>query len=239
MNYDAVFSGDYRFFYEPLATSHRSDYDAGLLMNAFQAAPPGPILDVGCGDGRLVRRLRATGRQIIGVDRSESMIDAAKEHDPEHGQDYKFGDLRQLDMQSVFAGAFSWFTSFGYESDDENRAILSAIVDALVPGGIFIIDVINRDFIIKNFREVIVVERGDCFMIDQNKYCTRKNQIHTSRAYIREGVRRSQFSVRLFGLPELSDWLRTAGLVDVHVPAYAADKDTVPETRIILMGRKL
>lgn len=46
--------------------------------------PPGKrTLDVGCGEGRLSRDLKALGHQVVGVDASPTMLGAAREADPE------------------------------------------------------------------------------------------------------------------------------------------------------------
>jgi ubiquinone/menaquinone biosynthesis C-methylase UbiE len=45
-------------------------------------AAPRRLLDLGCGEGRLSRDLRAAGHDVVGVDASHSMIQAAREVDP-------------------------------------------------------------------------------------------------------------------------------------------------------------
>lgn len=46
--------------------------------------PPGRrTLDLGCGEGRLARDLNALGHDVVAVDSSELLIDAAREADPE------------------------------------------------------------------------------------------------------------------------------------------------------------
>jgi Methyltransferase domain len=48
-------------------------YTRGVLARRLdRIAPPGPILDVGSGDGALLRTLRARGREAVGLERSAS-----------------------------------------------------------------------------------------------------------------------------------------------------------------------
>src|ERR687886_1547383 len=48
--------------------------------------PPGRrTLDVGCGEGRLARDLRALGHSIVAVDAAPSMVRHARELDPDGG----------------------------------------------------------------------------------------------------------------------------------------------------------
>ena len=50
---------------------------------AFLPAPGRLTLDIGCGEGRVTRDLRALGHRVVGVDRSPTMVAAAREADPE------------------------------------------------------------------------------------------------------------------------------------------------------------
>jgi SAM-dependent methyltransferase len=46
-------------------------FSRGLLARRLdRIAPPGPVLDVGAGDGSLLRALRARGREAVGLERS-------------------------------------------------------------------------------------------------------------------------------------------------------------------------
>ncbi|MCH7682010.1 SAM-dependent methyltransferase, partial [candidate division KSB1 bacterium] len=41
--------------------------------------------------------------------------------------------------------------SFGYFEDSEERLVLKKVFDALKPGGRFLMELLNRDFLIRNF----------------------------------------------------------------------------------------
>jgi SAM-dependent methyltransferase len=45
--------------------------------------PAGLTLDVGCGEGRLTRDLRALGYDVVGFDRSEALVEEARRADPD------------------------------------------------------------------------------------------------------------------------------------------------------------
>jgi SAM-dependent methyltransferase len=45
-------------------------------------APPARVLDLGCGEGRFSRDLKALGYDVVGVDRSPTLVAAAREADP-------------------------------------------------------------------------------------------------------------------------------------------------------------
>jgi SAM-dependent methyltransferase len=57
-------------FYEWVAAPAVTGIVAPVLEEQLRAAPPGTVLDVGCGGGAIAARLRAGGRSLVGVDPS-------------------------------------------------------------------------------------------------------------------------------------------------------------------------
>lgn len=49
------------------------------LIEVIAAGQPGRLLDVGCGEGWLARELSPRGFEVVGVDASEPLIDAARQ----------------------------------------------------------------------------------------------------------------------------------------------------------------
>jgi SAM-dependent methyltransferase len=70
-----------RWAREPGHDSYWKFHREGFL--ASLPAPGRLTLDVGCGEGRVTRDLRATGHYAIGLDQSSTMIAAAREADPD------------------------------------------------------------------------------------------------------------------------------------------------------------
>ena len=52
--------------------------------SVYELLPPpaGLTLDVGCGEGRVSRELRARGYDVVGFDASQTLVEAAREADP-------------------------------------------------------------------------------------------------------------------------------------------------------------
>src|SRR5882757_603331 len=56
-------------------------------------------LDVGCGEGRFCRMLKATGVAVTGIDPTPKLLDAARQRDP--SGDYRLGRAEQLGFEAA------------------------------------------------------------------------------------------------------------------------------------------
>lgn len=95
--------------------------------------PPASALEVGCGEGRVSRDLGSRGYEIIGLDVSPTLVDAAREADA--AGTYIVGDAAALPFAD---GAFDLVVSYNVLIDVEDmpRAIAEA-GRVLRPGGWF------------------------------------------------------------------------------------------------------
>jgi len=93
--------------------------------------PGGPVLDVGCGEGRLPRDLKALGYEVIGIDASSTLIGAAREADPDG--DYRVADGAAVPLPDASMAIVTAFMSL-HDIDDMEGAVRE-IARILVPGG--------------------------------------------------------------------------------------------------------
>jgi SAM-dependent methyltransferase len=217
---DAVFGPDYLHFYGPLLTEERNDRDAEAVWRLAGLVPRSDVLDAPCGHGRIANRLAAMGAAVTGLDITPAFLDIARRGATERGLDVEYvaGDLRELGFSERFDAAVSWFTSFGYWDDPTCRAVLAGYARALRPGGRLLIEVQNRDRIVRGFLPWVVQHAGEDFMIDTHEFDAAANRIHTSRVSVVGAERRATaFTVRLFTPTELRDWLLVAGFGEVDV----------------------
>ena len=104
---------------------------AESLVEALQPQPGERILDLGCGDGFLTRRIAESGATVVGVDNSPQMIAAAKER----GVDARHVSGEALPFDREFDAVFS-NAALHWMSDHD--AVLRGVHRALKPGGRFV-----------------------------------------------------------------------------------------------------
>ena len=105
-----------------------------LGQAALELLDPRPgerILDVGCGEGTLTRRIAERGASVVGIDQSESMVGAARAA----GLDVRLGDAARLEFASEFDAAFS---NAALHWMRDGAAVARGVFAALKGGGRFV-----------------------------------------------------------------------------------------------------
>lgn len=184
------------------------------------------VLDLACGHGELANRLAARGCRVTGLDSSAVFLDRARADAVAAGVsvEYVAGDMRQIPWTGRFDRVINWSTAFGYFDDATNRAVLDGIVRVLRPGGRLAMDLDNLTTFLASYcpsRVVAVRDNGD-MLVDRYHLDALTGRFEAERTVIRGGrARRVTFVKRLFGFPELRDWLFAAGFTAAN--AYGED----------------
>lgn len=102
-------------------------------------APRGLTLDIGCGEGRLPRDLRAQGHEVMGIDASPTLIEHARQADP--GGDYRAADAAALPVPD---GSIDLVTAFMVLHDvDDLDAALREIARVMRPDATLAVAVVH------------------------------------------------------------------------------------------------
>ncbi len=193
---------------------------AELAWLLLDLRPGMSVLDLACGHGELATRLAARGCRVTGLDSSAVFLDRARADAAAAGVsvEYVAGDMRQIPWTGRFDRVINWSTAFGYFDDTANRAVLAGIVRVLRPGGRLAMDLDNLTrFLASYCPSRVVAARGDGDMlVDRYHLDALTGRFEAERTVIRSGrTRRVTFVKRLFGFPELRDWLLSAGFTTV------------------------
>jgi ubiquinone/menaquinone biosynthesis C-methylase UbiE len=213
-DFDEVFDDDYLYFYGP-ALEQSSETDAALVWRLVGAQAGSEILDLACGHGRIANRLAANGANVTGLDATPAFLERARSEATARGVDveYVHGDMRSLPWgEASFDCVVSWFTSFGYFDEDDNRRVLAEARRVLRPGGRLLLENNNLSGVLGRWLPSVVIERDGDLSIDRGRFDPTTGRARTERTVLRGGqVRRFVFSVRMFIAVELRRWLLDAG----------------------------
>ena len=108
------------------------------------------VLDIACGKGRHAKAISERGYQVIGTDLSPNSIDEANKMKNEN-LEFFVQDMREPFRENEFDAAFNFFTSFGYfDTEDDNQRAARAMTQNVKPGGILLIDFVNKAHAVAN-----------------------------------------------------------------------------------------
>ena len=138
----------------------------------------------------------------------------------------------------VYAAFFSWYTSFGLLDDVDNRRVLSNVRQCLRPGGAFLLDVPNRDLVVRDYQSAAVEEKDGWLMVDSNRFDAQANRSVKVRRFVREGkISTHEYSIRLFTFTELSAWLVQAGFQSVRGFGIEGEPFGLGSKRMLMVAR--
>lgn len=232
---ETIFDDDYLHFYADRLADERSDAEAEAIWHLLDLKPGLRVLDLACGHGRIANRLAARGCQVTGLDATPLFLDLARREAAARGVavEYVSGDMRELPWRHEFDRVVNWFTAFGYFDDDGNREVLRQIHRVLRPGGRLVLDLQNRDRLLGALHPDRVIDLGDDLMIDRSTMNLPTGRLDTERIILRGGrQRRTRYSIRLFTLTELRDWLVAADFTNINGYGDGSDPLTLASIRM-------
>jgi SAM-dependent methyltransferase len=220
-----------RFYDAAYAVASQVGADVGFYLELARAAG-GPVLELGCGTGRVLLEIATQGIPCTGLDLSRQMLDAlrAKTDLPTLRlvcaamQDFDLGDER-------FALVYSAFRSFMHlYTVGDQLACLACVRRHLAPGGTFSFDVFNPR--LDRIRLVEEPEAEDLRFEQDGEEIVRFTRVKRDHAvqiqdvtmrYERRragrpvGEELTRFRMRWFHRFELEHLLRRAGFAEVEI----------------------
>ncbi len=115
--------------------------DVGFYVSLAQEAPEGAIVELAAGDGRVaIPVAQATGRRVIGIDLSPTMVRRGRERAREAAVelDLRLGDMRDLSLREPAALIYCPFRALLHlPTWADRRRTFESVAEALVPSGRF------------------------------------------------------------------------------------------------------
>jgi SAM-dependent methyltransferase len=157
---------DYDSFARFYDLEYRNVSDDLEFYHQFAERCDSPILELGCGTGRILTHLARAGFRVTGVDASLPMLALARQQIDQDSRLERRVHLEEADMRTFtfrtrFRMALCAINSFMHLMTPEDQATcVSNVHHHLVSGGLFIVDVFNPDL-------ALLLEGGGRLMLER------------------------------------------------------------------------
>lgn len=189
--------------------------EANFIEESLGCEAGATILDLACGTGRHAVELASRGYQVVGFDLSLAMLARASDEAQDRKQKINFvqGDMREMTFEETFDGVFSWNTSFGFFDEEKNAAVIAKVHRALKKGGQFLLDVVNRDNLIRSAPSLAWFEGDGCICMDEMQIDFITSRMRVKRTLMMDDGRTKEieYSIRVYSLHELGKMLHDNG----------------------------
>ena len=239
------FGSDYAKCYDALYTE--KDYEAECdliekLLRNYGQAKMSSILDLGCGTGNHALPLARRGFAVVGVDRSEPMLERARSKAASSGPtchaEFYHADIRRVDLGRRFDAALMMFAVLGYQLANEDViAALRAARRHLNPGGLLLFDVWHGPAVLlqrpsERLRVIPMADgkilRTAASELDTNRHiCTVRYHLWTCAEGLLSETDEEHIMRYFFPL-ELDLFLESAGFTAIRLGAFP-EFDRVPD----------
>jgi len=214
------------------------------LVRLLGIEPGAEILDLACGTGRFALPLAKRGFHVIGLDYSAPYLKQAQVKAQERGLSVELvqADMRAIPFEGEFDTVVNLFTSFGYFEDDRDHLkVLQEVHKSLKPGGRFLLEMANRDWLIRRFQAHDWHEFPDFLALEERRFVPERDCIETKWVKLYPDGRRKEYtsSLRLFTLRELIELFSRA---ELKILSYYGNLKGEPwgldENRLVLVAER-
>jgi SAM-dependent methyltransferase len=231
----------------PTGVQSRTEREADFIEQQMSLESADTILDLACGYGRHTIELAERGHDVVGFDLSKALLKQGLAEAQRRSLEINFfhGDMRSLEFESVFDACYCWQTSFGYFGDRTNLDILARVNRALTSGGELLLEVMNRDYVVKKMPHRIWWEGPECIFLEEGEFDYESSTLHMNRSFIYEDGSRQpvehDWYIRLYSPHELKELLNQTGFefVDlsgsIHYPGHFLGHDSAKQ---IVLAKK-
>ena len=194
-----------------------------FLASELELPKGAKILDIPCGVGRHSLQFAKRGYNVTGLDISKDCIKIANKKFSHKNAVYRTGDMSRLHAhKGKYDCVLNMFTSFGYfRTDRENEMVLRQMVSALKPGGKFVLNLVDLDWLMTVFRPS--AWRVDDGILSLEARIYDKNSRYIEARFAMIDLKRSKLlhnlyhRERLYSKPEIMKLLKNAGLKNISV----------------------
>ena len=228
-----------------LITEEQTQIETNFLETSLKLQPGVKIFDLCCGHGRHSVELAKRGYNVTGQDLNSHFLTVAKESADKAGVNITWikDDMRNIAFENEFDVVINMFTAFGYlGSDEEDQKVINGVYRALTNGGRFIIDIANRDNIIRNYlwKDHKYHNDGTLEIIDRKFDHIFGGHYETRKMFFPEGtIKEFDALIRFYSVTELIAMMKKAGLEFVESYGdFDGSKISFSSPNYLLIGQK-
>lgn len=240
--YDDYFDENYFLLEEP--TNLETLAHISFLKSFLDMPAPASILDLACGSGRISIVLSRLNYAVTGLDYKQHLVEHARRcAGDQSGAEFVQGDMRALPFEEKFDLVISFGHSFGYFDEDENSRVLREILKALKKGGRFLLDLANRESLLREFESHSNrwVFKDEAHIFFRREFDPLTGRLDSHIHLAREGVppRSYTTSIRYYAYPEIKKMLIDEGFKILEIyGGYDKSVYTMRSPRMIILAQK-
>jgi SAM-dependent methyltransferase len=232
--YENFFHGVPLELWRKVVSTQQTNAEADFLFKALQCVPGAHVLDMPCGNGRLSLALAQRGCRVTGVDLSEEFIQEARATTLALSMDdtqppatdllqqieFGRGDMRHLEGEDIYDGAFCLGNSFGYLEHADTQKFIGGVYRALKTGARFVLETgMAAESILPKLEGRTWYQVEDILMTIEHRYVAADSCVDATYTFIRDGKSETRDAkYRVYTVAEIRRMLERAGfaLVDLY-----------------------
>jgi SAM-dependent methyltransferase len=153
-------------------------------------------------------------------------------------------DMRNIPFENEFDAAINIFTAFGYLEDQaEDQKVLQQVSKALKPGGLFLLETIHREGLMRHYLPEGISRYPDgLIVLEERRFdlLTSRNNVQVTMLYPDGQRKEYSHSLCVYTLTELAQMLAVAGLqVKAYFSAWDGSALTIDSFRLILLSQRV
>ena len=223
--WEDLFNDDYLRTCEKLSDAQIAK-EVDFIEDSLSIEKGGAVLDLACGTGRHAIELATRGYEVVGFDLSLAMLARAGDdaQDREAKLNFIQGDMREMTFDEQFDGVVCWNTSFGYFEEEKNALVVDKIHRSLKAEGLLLLDVVNRDFLVRQSPSLAWFEGDGCVCMDEMNVDFITSRLKVKRTIMLDDgrSRETEYSMRVYSLHELGRILHEHGFKVCEVSGRTA-----------------
>ncbi|MBD3382045.1 MAG: methyltransferase domain-containing protein [candidate division Zixibacteria bacterium] len=236
------FFSDFRPVFDTIP-ARTTNADVRYIIRKLNLKAGSEFLDCPCGIGRISLPLAQKGVCVTGVDVTREYLEELSHTAIQKKLKItlKHADMRKITYRNRFDAAINFGTSFGYfkkESDD--LLTLKKAYQSLKPGGIFLLNTVNRDWILKYFDSREWQKLDDILILLYRTFDYSSSRMVAKWSFIQDkDEKRYTTDLRMYSLHELLPMMKSAGFTEIEAFGSTKDDPVSVDSRLMyIFGKK-